>query len=124
MTGRRVAILDPCAFVVVMLCVWAPSPNVCRNSPSIRVRATAPPRTAARRSVVGSPLRRHRLRGFDGGGLRLLLMRPRPNIAARPVRRDLAGARIVMSPACRPATNDGALVAIGEGVGAIGEGVR
>src|SRR5262249_19598360 len=51
-------------------------------------------------------------------------MCPRPDIAARPVRRDLAGARIMMSPARRLATNDGALVAIGEGIGAIGEGVR
>src|SRR5215813_5679866 len=51
-------------------------------------------------------------------------MRPRPDVAARPVRRDLARTRIVMSPARGLAANDAALIAIGEGIGAIGEGVR
>src|SRR5262249_44166149 len=51
-------------------------------------------------------------------------MRPRSDIAARPVRRDLARTRIVMSPARGLAASDSALVAIGERIGAIGEGVR
>src|SRR5262249_7103641 len=51
-------------------------------------------------------------------------MRPRPDVAARPVRRDLARTRVVMGPARRLAAHDRALVAIGEGIGAIGKGVR